>query len=1850
MALLHRWTLDNTLKDSAGKLNLKNWHSANFDTGKTTRYAGKTTKGTTDNTEKNFYASVDFTTVTTSLSVSLWAYIDNTDTTNIYSSPFLIGGWNAWSWTDVNFGIVYKHSENKLIFNIGNGSQYTCTELSTTLKRRCWYHIAAVYNYGKSIALYVNGQKAEEKPTTVIPSLTGYYCVGGNNATQYAFSGLINDVRFYNHALTDNEIKELAQGSVLHYNFNFEELYQPIEYIESTGTQWIDTNYYPKLNKTKVIADAEKAISFSIFGSGQADFTFTGGGQDGEHYEHYAYYNNKAALFTGTTFTDRHLYILDKNKVYIDDANYGERTLATGTCKNTLAIFGRKNNGSANDLGPHKLYGLKIYEDDILIKDFIPVIRKSDLKPGLFDLVNYEFYTNRGSGEFLCPSNINKLLNTEYKFLDYVESVGYLGGFINTGFKPNQNSGIEIQFANTSNSNNHSKICGGGGESYQDRAFEIYTWNEQLQFNYGNSALYLGSMPEPGTIITAWQKKTEAGYSYSNGSQTYTGTHTANSFTAPRELCIGTLNRTASGSWANFTTTNTGSTKFYYCKIWDNDKLIRHYLPAKRVCDDKVGFFDLVNNIFVDVVGTFIEPGIPDEYKEVEYLQSSGTQYINTLITSSEKIGLVVEAAVTANSTGELQNYIFGSQQADANINWYSYCTVKLTTNGVVGCEWSDDGRATSDHNISYQVSTNTKYKISFNFIAGEFWIGNNKLKTGITLCDCKFPLYLFGDNLLGNFARSGSIRIYQAKIYNDMALVRDFVPCIRKSDNKPGMYDRITQAFFTNSGTGEFTFPASNNNDYVSKNIKINFRPIPYIESTRIQYIDTGIEITDKLETQLDFAFSSYDNNERYVFGFDSPTVIGMINGAGRIYEFGEERYSWPLDTNRHTAIVGKNIVFDGSVIDENIEGWATGKNGFLFCANTVNGVNYFSNTKLYSCKIWNDGTLVRDFIPVINTQTNRPGLYDLVNHNFYANQGTGEFNAPELYLPIEYIESCKNYRVKPYIDTGISAADTITRIEAHINKTNNGGSTTDNGILFGLFDAPALFYLDQDINTTTHRMNIDYTNSSALQLTSSIANASGDKVFVYTRSGNTHSFSVNNETPSTGSRATNWSSTKHHYLFAYNNNGTAGCFYNCKLYSFKIWVNNIIARDFVPVLRIYDGKPGLFDKVENKFYTNAGTGEFRYANSFGGGRNSWDNYSGSYSSDSDDWTFSKYEPGGWEWDECSEDFPLAGTGILSTTAYSKCAVSISAGCSRMMVGVAPIGYSFRYEQGYFLYPDRNNRLCLYLRGTNSTQLLPEDHKTWTSGDRLRVSYDGEAIYFYHNDVQVYKLSSGIIKGPDNKMFINITDWNESDPPGGCFNIAFNALPDLSNKKVIYWDASGYENPIYENDADELTECETLSVTTSGDTALGNQSLIFDGMNHLKSSLDSSFITDKLTTNIWVYKNDWSNTVSEQIIACSKDNTTGATHNGWNFAIGSNSASETGTGTYLKFVVDAGAAHARAAKLNVSSLTSGWHMFTGTYDSFMGTGHTTGNSYVKLYIDGNLADTDVISSAPAMPINYVSSHNVTIGARYNRTNDTVADYFNGKIADIKIWATTLSDEDIENLYKVKAAIDENYTLTCNTYIDAIENTFTPTNITFNSLNTNEAIPGIYYDVQRTSNYQYSGISIDNSSNFIINHWYKLSFNIKSATDNKAADYVRGHCMYGFDNDNSEIFIDGHYIGKKWHIGSALIPDQRTEWDAVGASWRHYDVYLKCTKNTDPNGANLYIQPDRSVSGTGRHVIITNITLTDYGLNKPEVLNTHAIDFVNKASVIKGNNILENSSLVGVSKNNTILVNNIHED
>ena len=93
------------------------------------------------------------------------------------------------------------------------------------------------------------------------------------------------------------------------------------------------------------------------------------------------------------------------------------------------------------------IYYCKIYQNNALVRDLIPVIRNSDNVIGLYDTVNKKFYTNSGTGTFAGTSGWtvasdkktatkNVTYNTDYGNLPEPTRTGYtfVGWYKETGF------------------------------------------------------------------------------------------------------------------------------------------------------------------------------------------------------------------------------------------------------------------------------------------------------------------------------------------------------------------------------------------------------------------------------------------------------------------------------------------------------------------------------------------------------------------------------------------------------------------------------------------------------------------------------------------------------------------------------------------------------------------------------------------------------------------------------------------------------------------------------------------------------------------------------------------------------------------------------------------------------------------------------------------------------------------------------------------------------------------------------------------------------------------------------------------------------------------------------------------------------------------------------------------------------------------------------------------------------------------------------------------------------------------------------------------------------------------------
>ena len=204
-----------------------------------------------------------------------------------------------------------------------------------------------------------------------------------------------------------------------------------------------------------------------------------------------------------------------------------------------------------------------------------------------------------------------------------------------------------------------------------------------------------------------------------------------------------------------------------------------------------------------------LTPGLPNEYQEVEYIESTGTQCIDTGIPLNQYRKCEMEFSPTSIGTTQMIDggYTNTSEQYDTR----NY--LRIDSDGMLNLQYA--GSNTSYKLSSVVIASNIKYAISYKMLASSCFLTVNEaeysISTGVTLITNNNNVFLFGEsfkdsNLTKTYEASALIKLYTAKYYdsNDI-LIRNFIPCYRKSDNEVGLYDLVNNVFCTNAGTGVF-------------------------------------------------------------------------------------------------------------------------------------------------------------------------------------------------------------------------------------------------------------------------------------------------------------------------------------------------------------------------------------------------------------------------------------------------------------------------------------------------------------------------------------------------------------------------------------------------------------------------------------------------------------------------------------------------------------------------------------------------------------------------------------------------------------------------------------------------------------------------------------------------------------------------------------------------------------------------------------------------------------------------------------------------------------------------------------
>lgn len=254
------------------------------------------------------------------------------------------------------------------------------------------------------------------------------------NAIQEEINQLVNELERQRQTTKYNgakifETQELKEITV-------EKPYEKrVAYIESTGSQYIDTGYVPDEN-TEIVANVafmEKTTALQQFGC------ITNENNKYSRWHFGAYQNNLTAFKTTQGSSgdvikaydnEFHEYYLSNNAAGIDGS-----TSVVSSTKNSNVSFtlfarnGYVNNNGSPSVGYHaksRVQDFKIYQDGELVHSYIPVVDHNG-KAALYDEITKKMLYNQGSGEFLTGDEVEDVTETYTALVDKEPTILQIG-------------------------------------------------------------------------------------------------------------------------------------------------------------------------------------------------------------------------------------------------------------------------------------------------------------------------------------------------------------------------------------------------------------------------------------------------------------------------------------------------------------------------------------------------------------------------------------------------------------------------------------------------------------------------------------------------------------------------------------------------------------------------------------------------------------------------------------------------------------------------------------------------------------------------------------------------------------------------------------------------------------------------------------------------------------------------------------------------------------------------------------------------------------------------------------------------------------------------------------------------------------------------------------------------------------------------------------------------------------------------------------------------------------------------------------------------------------------------------
>ena len=254
-----------------------------------------------------------------------------------------------------------------------------------------------------------------------------------------------------------------------------------------------------------------------------------------------------------------------------------------------------------------------------------------------------------------------------------------------------------------------------------------------------------------------------------------------------------------------YTINNVNGEKYFYVQGKDttNGKITSAYIYIFQQASSDNGTitaYNSMSNGLVDykIYGNSIQSNLPQGYTQLEYIENTGTQYLNigTIDMNNYKTKLEYTAQCLNGNYGSNQRvFAYGAVASNTNFTaWENTDRYFMSTLGIEQLIYSDS--TTRKHTAIMERTSAT---------SATFTVDNSQIGSSSGTFESSSRLaYVMGDPNYGQYYQG---RIWSLKLWQDDVLTRNLIPC-KDSSDVIGMYDTVTKTFYTNVGTGSFTGP----------------------------------------------------------------------------------------------------------------------------------------------------------------------------------------------------------------------------------------------------------------------------------------------------------------------------------------------------------------------------------------------------------------------------------------------------------------------------------------------------------------------------------------------------------------------------------------------------------------------------------------------------------------------------------------------------------------------------------------------------------------------------------------------------------------------------------------------------------------------------------------------------------------------------------------------------------------------------------------------------------------------------------------------------------------------------------